>query len=108
MIFDHRTYVCKFGTVPAHMALYEKMGLATQKRHLGEPVLYATTEIGDINSFVHIWAFKDLADRTQRRAAMAADPEWQAFVKASRELGVITGQENKILVSAPFFKLTGR
>jgi NIPSNAP len=107
MIFDHRTYTCKFGTVPAHFALYEKMGMACQKRHLGEPVLYASTEVGDLNSFVHIWAFKDLADRTARRAAMSADPEWQAFVKASRELGAITGQHTCILVPASFFKLPG-
>ncbi len=108
MIFDHRTYVCRFGTVPAHFALYEKMGMACQKRHLGEPVFYASTEVGDINSFVHIWAYKDLADRTARRAAMYADPDWQAFVKAARELGAIIAQQNSILVPAPFFKLPGR
>ena len=108
MIFDHRTYTCKFGMVAAHMALYEKSGMAAQTRHLGQPLFYATTEIGDINSFVHIWAYKELADRTKRRAAMNADPEWQAFVKAARELGAIIKQENKILVPAAFFKPAGR
>jgi NIPSNAP len=108
MIYDHRTYVCKFGTVQAHFALYEKMGLAVQRKHLGEPVLYASTEVGDLNSFVHIWAYKDLADRTARRAAMNADPDWQAFVKAGRELGAIIAQQNCILVPAPFFKPPGR
>ena len=108
MIFDHRTYTCKFGMVPAHFALYEKAGMACQKRHLGEPIFYAATEVGDVNTFVHIWAYEDFADRTARRAAMQADPEWQAFMKASRELGAIIAQENKILVSAPFFKLPGR
>ena len=108
MIFDHRTYLCKFGMVPAHMALYEKLGFAAQKRHLGEPVLYASTEVGDVNAFIHVWAFKDLADRTQKRSALAADPEWQVFVKASRELGAIASQQTSILVAAPFFKLAGR
>ncbi len=102
MIYDHRTYVCKYGMVQAHFALYEKMGLATQRRILGEPVLYASTEVGEINSFVHIWAYKDLADRTSRRAALAADPQWQAFIKASQELGAILEQHNKILVKAGF------
>lgn len=102
MIFDHRTYICKYGMVPAFIALYEKMGFAVQRRHLGEPVLYATTEIGDLNSFVHIWAYKDLADRTQKRAALAADPEWKAFIKASHELGALAEQHNKILVKAKF------
>lgn len=108
MIFDHRTYICKYGTVPAQLALYEKIGFAAQRRHLGEPVLYATTEVGNVNAFVHIWTFKDLADRTQKRAAMAADPEWQIFVKASRELGAIVDQHTSILVPAPFFKLANR
>ena len=102
MIYDHRTYICKYGMVQPFMALYEKLGFAAQRRHLGEPVLYATTEVGDLNSFVHIWAYTDLAERTQKRAAMAADPEWQAFVKASRELGAIIEQHTKILVKAKF------
>ena len=107
MIFDHRTYTCKFGGVQAHFALYEKLGRAPQERHLGKPVLYATTEVGDINAFVHVWAFQDLADRTRRRAAMSADPEWQVFVKAARELGAVVSQTNQILVSAPWFKVPG-
>ena len=108
MIFDHRTYTCKFGMVSAHMALYEKSGMAAQTRHLGQPLFYATTEVGDVNSFVHIWAYQDLADRTLRRAALMADPEWQAFMKAARELGAIIAQHTKILVPAPFFKPAGR
>ncbi len=108
MIFDHRVYTCKFGTMPAQFALYEKTGLACQTKHLGEPLLYAGTEVGDVNAFVHIWVYKDLADRTARRAAMQADPEWHAFIKASRELGAIIAQKTSILVPAPFFKLPGR
>ena len=108
MIYDHRTYTCNYGMAPAHFALYEKSGgKAAQYRHLGTPVLYASTEVGDINTFVHIWAYKDLADRTARRAAMNADPEWQAFAKAARELGALIKQENKILVDAPFFTPPG-
>lgn len=102
MIFDHRTYICKYGTLPAQFALYEKLGLAVQRRHLGEPVLYASTEVGDVNSFVHIWAYKDLADRTQKRTALAADPDWKAYVKASQDLGAIVEQHTKILVKAQF------
>jgi hypothetical protein len=39
---------------------------------------------------------------------LLADPEWQAFIKASRELGAIVEQHNSILVPASFFKLPGR
>lgn len=104
MIFDHRTYVCKPGTIKPHLELYEKMGYAAQSRLLGKPILYGTTEVGDVNSYVHVWAYKDLAERTAKRAAMWADPEWLAYVKKSGELGALVHQENKILVATAFFK----
>ena len=107
MIFDHRTYTLKAGMVRAHLAQYEEFGMKAQMRHLGNPVLYATTEVGDVNSYVHVWVYKDLADRTAKRAAMWADPEWLDYVKRSQELGALVKQENKILVAAPFFKLPG-
>jgi beta-mannanase len=107
MIFDHRTYTLKPGTIKTHLEIYEKFGYGPQSKHLGKPVLYATTEVGDVNSYVHVWAYKDLADRTARRAAMWADPEWIAYTKKSAELGALLKQENKILVATSFFKLPG-
>lgn len=104
MIFDHRTYYLKAGMVRAHLAQYEEFGFKPQTRHLGQPILYATTEVGDVNSYVHVWAYKDLADRTTRRAALWSDPEWLDYVKRSGELGALLKQENKILLPAPFFK----
>ena len=108
MIFDMRTYTLRPGTMKAHLALYKEHGFAPQKKHLGEPVLYAFTEVGDVNSYVHVWAYKDLADRTARRAAMWDDPDWLAYTKKSGELGALIKQENQILVAAPFFTLPGR
>lgn len=66
MLYDHRTYTCTPGTLKKQMALYEKHGWAIQKRHLGEPLLYGPVETGNVNSYVHIWVFKDAADRSQR------------------------------------------
>jgi hypothetical protein len=103
MIFDMRTYTCKPGTVPAHLKLYEEHGLAAQTKHLGQPVLYGVTETGAINTYVHIWAYEDAADRSKRRAAMQADPDWQAFLKMSAEAGYLLSQQNQILQSASFF-----
>ena len=104
MIYDHRTYVCRPGTIKKHLAIYEQYGWEPQRRHLGEPVLYATTETGDVNSYVHVWAYKDAADRASRRAAMAADPDWQLFLQKSAEAGYLVSQSNKILQPASFFK----
>ena len=108
MIFDVRTYTCKPGTIKKHLALYEEHGLKPQTKHLGQPVLYGHVETGDVNSYVHVWAYESAGDREAKRAAMWADPEWLAYTQKSAELGALIKQENKILVAAPFFKLPGR
>lgn len=105
MLFDHRTYICKPGTLPAQLKLYEEKGLAAQKRHLGEPVFYGVVETGVVNSYIHIWAYADAGDRERRRAAMEADPEWQAFKAASAAAGNLMRQENTLCSAAPFFKI---
>ena len=101
MIYDHRTYCCRPGTIKKHLALYAEFGFPAQRRILGEPVIYAQVETGDVNSFVHLWAYKDAADRAARRAQMAADPEWQAYLKKSAEAGYLVSQTNKILMPVP-------
>ncbi|MGI9510208.1 MAG: NIPSNAP family protein [Geminicoccaceae bacterium] len=105
MIFDQRTYTCKPGTLPQQLALYEKHGKAPQEKHLGKPVLYGITETGRINTYVHVWAYDDAADRAKRRTAMQADPDWQDFLKKSAEAGHLMAQENQILTAAPWFEL---
>jgi hypothetical protein len=104
MIFDHRTYYCRPGTIKKHLELYEKMGYGPQSRCLGKPVLYATTEVGDVNSFVHVWAYEDLADRTAKRAKLWGDAEWLAYIAKSAEIGALVKQENKILTAVGFVK----
>lgn len=104
MIYDHRTYVCRPGTIKKHLALYEQHGFEVQRKHLGEPVLYAATETGDVNSYVHVWAYKDAADRAAKRAALQADPGWTAYLEKSAEAGYLVSQVNKILQRVPFVK----
>ncbi|ATI43640.1 NIPSNAP family protein (plasmid) [Pacificitalea manganoxidans] len=103
MIYDHRTYVCRPGTIKKHMKLYADHGWEAQRRHLGQPVVYGAVETGNVNSYVHIWVFEDAADRAQKRAKMQADPEWQAYLAKSAEAGYLVSQTNTILTPAPFF-----
>lgn len=104
MIFDMRTYVCRPGTIAAHLKIYEQYGWGPQTKHLGQPVFYAVTETGVVNSYVHIWCYEDAADRAKKRAAMQADPGWQEFMKKSAELGALVSQTNAIMNEVPFFK----
>ena len=63
MIYDHRTYTCRPGTIKKHLELYLEHGWEPQTRNLGKPLLYAMTETGDPNSYVHVWVYEDAADR---------------------------------------------
>jgi hypothetical protein len=102
MLLDHRTYTVRPGTMARQMALYQEYGLKAQKRHLGEPLAYLITESGEVNTYVHIWVYKDAADRAARRAAMQADPEWQAFMQKNAEAGYLIAQRNNLMTPAPF------
>jgi hypothetical protein len=107
MLIDHRTYTVRPGTMPAQLKLYEEYGLKAQKRHLGEPLAYLITESGELNTYVHIWVYKDAADRAVKRAAMQADPEWQVFMRKGAEAGYLIKQENKLMTPAPFAPIKG-
>jgi hypothetical protein len=108
MLLDHRTYTVRAGCLRKQMALYEKHGLAVQKRHFGEPLAWLVAETGDINSYVHIWVYEDAADRSRRRAAMMADPEWQAYLEKNAEAGYLLKQESKLMSPASFAPLRRR
>ena len=102
MLVDHRTYRIKPGKMQAHLDLYEQYGYPAQTKHLGKPVAYMFTESGEMNTIVHIWVYENAADREKRRAAMAADPEWQIYVKKLSESGLLMEQQTSLMVPAKF------
>ncbi|GLS24149.1 NIPSNAP family protein [Labrys miyagiensis] len=103
MIYELRTYRLRTGTVPAYLKLVDEEGIAIQRGHLGQLVGYFFSEIGVLNEIVHIWAYADLNDRENRRAALAADPAWQDFLPKIQAL--IETMENKILKPTSFSPL---
>jgi hypothetical protein len=103
MLYDVRRYVCRPGTIRQHLDLYAAEGWPVQTRHLGQPVFYAVTETGNVNSYLHIWGYADAADRAAKRAALQADPGWQGYLRKSAELGALLSQENSLMTDAPFF-----
>ncbi len=100
MIVEERIYTLNIGAVPEYLKLYEAEGLAIQRPILGRMVGYFRTEIGPQHQIVHMWAYRDLAERAERRARLLADPRWIAYAQKTRPLQI--SQENKILVPAPF------
>ena len=101
MYVEERMYVLQVGKVPEYLKMYESEGMAIQTRHLPHMAGYYFTEVGPQNMVVHLWAYDDLNQREQCRAAMQADPAWQAYVAKIRAL--IVNQETRILKCAPFF-----
>ncbi len=103
MLVEQRTYTLQPATANAYLKAYEEDGLAIQKRILGRLVGYYQTEFGELNQVIHMWAYEDLNERAQRRAALFADPGWLAYLPKVR--GFILKQENKLLIPAPFMKV---
>jgi len=101
MYVEERTYRLKIGAVPEYNQNYAENGMAVQLRHLPHMVGYYYTEIGGLNTIVHLWAYDSLDQREKCRAAMAADPDWQKYIARSHPL--METQETRIMKVAPFF-----
>lgn len=103
MIYEMRTYRLRTGTLPEYVRLVGEEGIAIQKSYLGTLVGYFVSDIGPLNQIVHIWAYRDLADREARRAALALDPAWIAFGPKIQAL--IEEMETKIMKPTAFSPL---
>ena len=103
MLLDVRTYTCKPGTIKKHLEVYEQFGKAPQTKHLGQPVAYLITETGNVNQYVHIWAYENAGDRESKRTAMQADPDWIKYTQESAKLGALINQDNKLMKPVDFY-----
>jgi hypothetical protein len=92
MYVEERMYRLKIGAVPEYLKHYQESGMA---------VGYYFTEVGGLNMVVHLWAYDSLDQRDKCRAAMQADPDWQAYLAKTRPL--METQETRIMKCAPFF-----
>ena len=104
MLVEQRTYTTHPGKYRDYLALYEQEGLAVQARILGRMVGYYYTDLGELNQIVHLWAYQDLNERAERRAALMKDAQWRAYV--AKMLPLLQKQESKILMPASFFQPT--
>jgi len=105
VIFDLRIYTLHNDKMGAWLKLYAEHGHAIQVKHCGEPVFYATTEVGTLNQVVHVWKYASQAERERRRDALMADPDFQRYLQKSRELGAHQHQECRVLRSTSFSPL---
>lgn len=98
---DIRMYTARSGNLGAYFKLYEAEGLKVQLGHIGHCIGYFQSgEVGPSHQIIHIWGYSSLDDRMKRRAAMGADPAWQAYAK--QMLPLLANMENRIVRPAPF------
>jgi len=86
MIYEIRTYQI----APRSLAEVEKrFGEAYEyRKKYSELFAFWHTEIGPLNEIVHVWPYKDLAERERIRGEAAKDPKWnpgiQEFIREMR------------------------
>jgi NIPSNAP protein len=105
MLYEIRTYTFKPLRGADWLALYQSEGLPLQQEFLGDLIGFFTTEIGDISQIVHIWAYKSLDDRLERRDRMAADSRWLQFGRKVKALDIFLSMESRIMRPTDFSPL---
>ena len=74
MIYEMRTYDIKPRSLPE---VEKRFGEAYEKRKkYSELAAFWHTEIGPLNQIIHVWGYKDLAEREKIRAAAVKDGVW--------------------------------
>tara|TARA_R110000868_G_scaffold10900_8_gene52754 strand:+ start:4599 stop:5222 length:624 start_codon:yes stop_codon:yes gene_type:complete len=99
-IFEWREYGAIPGKIPE---IYKNWEKAIPKRtEMSELVMAMHTETGNLNKFVHIWAYESLEHRAEVRAEAAAKGIWPPKGRGE----TLQTQSNKIVLAAPFSPLT--
>jgi hypothetical protein len=103
MFIEERDYRIKAGKLATFLEAYETLGLPIQVHYLGPMIGYFTTEIGELNHVVSLWAYDSLDERSRRRDAMFEDAGWQHYLQATTDL--IDTQTSRILKPSSFSPL---
>lgn len=104
VLVEERHYRLRAGRMTEYLERYAETGLELQRRHLGRLAGWYTTEIGEANTIVHLWAYRSFDERAVRRRALAADEQWRRY--APPMYALIAEQRSTLLRPAPFFAAT--
>ena len=92
---DFRTYLIHFNQMQTFLDTTRKHAMQVMLRHVGPPVGYYLTTVGNLQQITLIWGYDSMADMEARRAARNADPEWKIYLDASQ--GIYERQETQVL-----------
>ncbi len=98
-IYEIRSYTLAAGQMPG---MIERWAAKVPERIKLSPLVAAwSSELGGLNKWVHIWAYKDAAERQRIRAEAVAKGIWPPGSPA----GTMLKQENMLAVPAAFSPL---
>jgi NIPSNAP protein len=103
MIVELRDYHVYTGKLAELVHLYETEGTPIQQEILGRFIGAFTTDVGELSTYTHMWAYDDFGDRETRRARLAADERWPPFLAKIQPL--IHTQRNRIMLPTSFSPL---
>jgi hypothetical protein len=96
-IYELRQYTFRGGTLPGIMKSWESS--LPERLKFSAPVLLGSVEFGpSANSFIHMWAYASMEQRTEVRSKAAATGKWPPA--GGREHYLL--QSNKLLLPASF------
>jgi hypothetical protein len=100
VIVEQRDYHVHTGKLAELVGLYADEGIAIQREVLGGLLGAFTTDIGSLSTYTSLWGYPSFAEREERRRALQARADWQAFLARIQPL--IHTQSNRILVPTSF------
>lgn len=104
MIYELRVYHCMPGKLPALLKRFENETLKLWEKHGIRQAGFWTVAIGGSNHELHyMLAWESLAERDQKWAAFASDPDWQkARAESEKDGPILTHFTNQILTPTKF------
>jgi len=99
MLTEMRIYTCHAGRAAEFAELYRRAGLAAQLPIGGRLEGFYRTDVGDPNRVILIWEYESYEDRAARRAKLAENRGWLAFLEQAAPM--VASEENMILSAVP-------
>ena len=104
MIHELRVYQCVPGRLPALLERFETITLKIWERHGIKQAGFWTVLVGESNqTLYYLLEWQSLAEREEKWAAFASDPEWlEKRAETEKDGQIVASVNNQILLPTVF------
>ncbi len=108
MLYELRIYHCVSGRLPALLNRFDTITLKLWEKHGIRQAGFWTTLIGESNqALYYMLAWESLAERDEKWAAFASDPEWlEKRAETEKDGAIVAHLSNQILQPTSFSSVT--